>query len=129
MKVLCNIREIDNIVRFNNSKYVFRKVDGVKELVCDVDDDSAVAYMLNLGPEFSVMDPAVAAEVTAKQEEEETDMKHDTEAADREAYSLMTLEELQEAYRERYGKAAHPATKHETLVDKLSKPRDEADEE
>jgi hypothetical protein len=125
MKVLCDIREVDNIVHFNNSKYVFRRVDGVKALVCDVDDDSAVAHMLNLGPEFSILDPEVAADVAAKEEEEETEMKHDTEAADREAYSLMTLEELQEAYRERYGKAAHPSTKHETLVDKLSKPADE----
>lgn len=129
MKVLCDIREIDNIVHFNNSKYVFRRVDGVKALVCDVDDDAAVKFMLESGPEFSIMDPEAAAEVDVKKDEAETKMQADTEAADREAYALMTLEELQEAYKERYGKAAHPATKHETLVDKLSKPRDENDEE
>lgn len=128
MKLLCNIRELDNVVHFNNSKYVFRKVEGVPALVCDVEDDAAVAYMLNLGPEFSIMDPAVAGELSEKEADEETEMQHDTEAADREAYQLMTLEELQDAYRERYGKAAHPATKHETLVDKLSKPRDENEE-
>lgn len=125
MKVLCDIREIDNIVRFNNSKYVFRKVDGIGPLVCDVDDDAAVAFMLASGPEFSLMDPEVAAEVANKEADEETEMQHDTEAADREAYQLMTLEELQEAFRQRYGKAAHPATKHETLVEKLSKPEEE----
>lgn len=125
MKVLCDIREIDNIVRFNNSKYVFRKVDGIGPLVCDVDDDSAVAFMLASGPEFSLMDPEVAAEVANKEADEETEMLHDTEAADREAYQLMTLEELQEAFRQRYGKAAHPATKHETLVERLSKPEEE----
>lgn len=123
MKVLCKIREIDNIVRFHGSKYVFHKVDGVDGLVCDVQDDAAVAFMLASGPEFSLMDPEVAAEIGAKEEEAETEMQHDTEAADREAYQLMTLEELQDVYRDRYGKAAHPATKHETLVEKLSKPR------
>jgi len=123
MKVLCNIREIDNIVRFNNSRYVFRKVDGVDALVCDVDDDAAVAYMLASGPEFSLMDPEVAGALGEREADEATEMQHDTEAADREAYQLMTLDELQEAYHQRYGKAAHPATKHETLVEKLSKPR------
>lgn len=125
MKVLCDIREIDNVVRFNNSKYVFRRVEGVKALVCDVDDDAAVAFMLSSGPEFSLMEPEAAAELTAAQEEEQTEMKHDTEAADREAFQLMTLEELQDMYRARYGKNAHPATKHETLVEKLLKPADE----
>ena len=129
MKVLCEIREIDNVVKFNNSTYHFVKVDGVDGLVCDVQDDAAIKHMLESGPEFSLMDPVVAVELEAKKEEAETQMQHDTEAADREAYQLMTLEELQQAYRERYGKASHPATKHETLVDKLCKPRDENDEE
>lgn len=128
MKVLCKIREIDNVVRFNNSVYHFVKVDGVDGLVCDVQDDEAVKFMLESDPVFSLMDPVAAVDLDAKAEEAETQMQHDTEAADREAYQLMTLEELQDAYRERYGKAAHPATKHETLVDKLSKPRDEGEE-
>jgi hypothetical protein len=119
MKVLCKIREIDNVVKFNNSTYHFVKVDGVDGLVCDVQDDEAVKYMLELDPVFSLMDPAAAVEVEAKQEEEQTQMQHDTQAADREAYELMTLEELQDLYKERFGKASHPATKHETLVEKL----------
>ena len=128
MKVLCKIREIDNIVKHNNSTYHFKQVDGVDGLVCDVQDDEAVKVMLESGPEFSLMDPEVAIDLEAKAEEAETQMQHDTEAADREAYQLMTLEELQQAYRERYGKASHPATKHETLVDKLCAPRDENEE-
>jgi hypothetical protein len=118
MKVLCKIRELDNIVRFNNSKYVFSRVDGVDGLVCDVEDDEAIKFMLRF-PEFSLMDPEVAANVDEQQAGSETQMQSDTAAADREAYQLMTLEELQEVYRERFGRAAHPATKHETLVEKL----------
>lgn len=128
MKVLCKIREIDNVVKFNNSTYRFVKVDGVDGLVCDVQDDAAIKFMLESGPEFSLMDPVAAVDLEAKTEEAETQMQHDTEAADREAFQLMTMEELVDAYKARYGKAAHPATRHETLVDKLSKPRDENEE-
>jgi hypothetical protein len=128
MKLLCNIPEVDNVVRYNSSKYVFRRVDGIPALVCDVEDEDAVRYMLGF-PEFSIMDPEAAAVVDETEQQAETKMQADTAAADREAYALMTLDELREEYAQRFGKAAHPATKHETLVEKLLAPRFDGDEE
>ena len=124
MKVIHRIRELDSVITINKTKYHFKPVAGVG-LVCDIADEDVVRAILAMGPEFELVHPEVAAKVDDDAADDETQMQHDTEKADREAYELMTLEELQEAFHQRYGRAAHPATKHETLVDKLCKPADE----
>lgn len=112
MLVRCKIRERDNIERFGHTNYHF-KPDLNGNLLCEVDDEEALRHFLSL-EQYEPFDdeeaPGDKAEGDDDFFEEDTGTLPGLDP---------TYEELCELYKEKFGKAAHPATKYETLVAKL----------
>lgn len=147
MLIRCKLPEHDNIEVFQGTKYHFIK-NSAGVLVCDVqDDDAATKFLLNSAVYEPYDDAAVEAEKLARAKAGQVDQdEEDSESSDDEdgdgffeeqtgelpgitkkvepetkadPYENATLEELQSIYKQRFGKAAHPSTKHETLLAKL----------
>jgi hypothetical protein len=116
MKIVCNIPELDNVVTVGQSKYHFRRGPGGK-LVCNVEDEETVAAILSRGPEFELAAPETELAEDKLSDEDEEELE--AAALARATLESKTLEELQALYAEKFGRASHPASKHETLVEKL----------
>ena len=145
MLLQLHIPEYDSIESTpDKSRYHFKK-NWLQHLVCDVEDQSHLAWFLGR-PEFTPYDQEDAAEAArqvakakaaeaADVDEDDEDGYFDEAGApppglnadgsnaeaekDEDPYLNATLEELQAAYKDRFGKASHPSTKHETLLAKL----------
>jgi len=117
MLVRCNIPEADNIVKVGYSTYHFKKdVAGV--LACEVDDAEHLQHLLGKD-EF---EPYEGVEGVAGEVDDDDDGIFSEVVAPPPGVDPLdnaTYEELAAMYQEKFGKAAHPATKHETLLERL----------
>lgn len=116
MFIRCTLPEADNIEFFGQSKYHFKR-NSNGDLVCDVQDPAAASHFLSK----DIYEAYNADEAPDEAQEADDGVFSEVIAPPPGVVDLdkATHEELVELYRERFGKAAHPQMKYETLLAKL----------
>lgn len=127
MLIECTIPELDNLVTSGASTYHFRRMgDRSTPMLCDVVDTSHAADILSR-PDFR---RATVVEAGADADGDDADGDGDDAPPDSgddqggateipEQYAMDTLDDLREKFRLRFGRAAHPQAKFETLLGRL----------
>ena len=107
MLIECTIPEIDNILKVDQTTYRFIRISGDRKtpMLCDVVNDTHAAEILQM-PGFKKPDDADAKPTGP-------------DITDPGKFADMTYDELRAAYQMRFGRAAHPQAKFETLLAKM----------
>jgi hypothetical protein len=90
--------------------------------VADVEDPAHIKVLLGIDV-YEVYEGQAAVDEPEAPAPEQAEDSAPTDAELTASLEQMTLEELQAEYHHRFGKAAHPQSKHSTLVKKLAEAR------
>lgn len=128
MLIRCKLPEFDNIELVGKTPYHFKK-NTIGHLVCDVEDADAARYLLSKDiyepyDDEAVLQASTLGDVADLVLDDDDEDFFDEPAAPppgvkADPFENATLEELQGMYKEKFGKAAHPSAKYETLLAKL----------